>query len=67
MDGFSDRCLLSLADFRHRSEQYKTASEFFAQCLRQVIVSPQTVHNLLGKLALLPRKPRIVLLGLFHG
>jgi hypothetical protein len=33
-----------------------TATQFFVQRLRQVIVRPQTAQGLLGSVALLPRK-----------
>ena len=44
---------------RHASEQYLTASQFFAQLLRQVISRPQTMQVLLGSDALLPLKPML--------
>ena len=56
-DGFfSEGNFLPFLAFRHRSEQYSTCSQFFAQRLRQVMLSPQTRHCLVGRSALLPRK-----------
>jgi hypothetical protein len=39
---------------RHASEQYLTASQFFAQLLRQLISRPQAAQGLTGRDALLP-------------
>ena len=44
----------SLAFFLHASEQYFTASQFFAHALRQVMSRPHSIQGLLGKLDLLP-------------
>lgn len=41
---------------RQASEQYRTASQFLAQALRQVMVRPHTVQSLLGRDCLLPLK-----------
>lgn len=41
---------------RQASEQYLTASQFFAQALRQLMGRPQTAQGLLGRWALLPLK-----------
>jgi uncharacterized protein (TIGR03643 family) len=49
---------LVLARLRQASEQYFTSSQFLAQLLRHTISRPHTLHTLLGKLALLPLKPR---------
>jgi hypothetical protein len=50
---------------RQASEQYFTSAQFFAQRRRQVIDRPQPSQGLLGKAALLPRKPdgREVVMG----
>jgi uncharacterized protein (TIGR03643 family) len=50
--------VFNLARLRHASEQYFTSSQFLAQFLRHTISRPHTAHTLLGKLALLPLKPR---------
>ena len=41
---------------RQASEQYFTASQFFAQAFRHVISRPQAAQGLLGRKLLLPRK-----------
>jgi hypothetical protein len=41
--------------FLHFSEQYLTASQFFAQLFRHVISRPQRWQGLLGKLNLFPQ------------
>lgn len=41
---------------RQASEQYFTASQFFAQALRQLMGLPQATQGLLGRWALLPLK-----------
>jgi hypothetical protein len=42
---------------RHASEQYNTASQFFAQALRQVMLREHTKQSLLGSDCLLPLNP----------
>jgi hypothetical protein len=42
---------------RQASEQYVTSAQFLAQRRRQLIARPQAAQGLLGRAALLPRKP----------
>jgi len=42
---------------RHASEQNFTSAQFFAQLRRQLMGRPQLAQGLIGKAALLPRKP----------
>lgn len=48
---------------RQASEQYRTASQFLAQALRQDMVRPHTTQSLLGRDCLLPLKSFFIRMG----